>query len=61
MTTRPVREKRPIDAPRARKFMRGCAWCGCDFARVDGGASERGLWRDGHWYCSIECFPAVET
>lgn len=40
----------------ASPFARRCRVCGSDFlALAVGKTGERGIWRDGHWFCSIEC------
>lgn len=56
----PLRQRapRPTVKPPS-EFARRCHVCGSDFlALAPGKTGERGIWRDWHWFCSIECSEA---
>lgn len=54
----PVRQRSAQGKPKPlSQFERTCRRCGASFVRLDGGASERGIWHDMVWYCSVECAP----
>lgn len=49
---RRTRPRPPIKP--ASPFARRCAACGSDFLAL-AASGERGIWRNWHWFCSIEC------
>jgi hypothetical protein len=55
----PIRQKSTGGQPPARPFMRRCHRCSADFLGLAAGKTgERGLWHEGRWYCSQECYDA---
>lgn len=55
----PVRQKSLNGEPKPETSIeRRCVTCGASFVRsLPGRTRERGIWRDWHWYCSVECDP----